>query len=178
VILTGDRVRLRPGAEEDVERLASILAEPEVARRWGRFTPEEVEEQFVGGEVAFVIELDGEVVGAIQYGEESDPMYRHAGIDIFVATAHHRRGIATDALHTLAHYLVEGRGHHRLSIDPAADNRAAIAAYEKVGFRAVGVLRSYERGPDGTWHDGLLMDLLAGELSDGPEGRPAGERST
>jgi aminoglycoside 6'-N-acetyltransferase len=26
------------------------------------------------------------------------------------------------------------------------------------------VLRDYERGPDGTWHDGLLMDLLAGEL--------------
>jgi aminoglycoside 6'-N-acetyltransferase len=26
------------------------------------------------------------------------------------------------------------------------------------------VMRSYERGPDGTWHDGLLMDLLATEL--------------
>jgi aminoglycoside 6'-N-acetyltransferase len=28
----------------------------------------------------------------------------------------------------------------------------------------VGVMRAYERGDDGTWHDGLLMDLLAGEL--------------
>jgi aminoglycoside 6'-N-acetyltransferase len=25
-------------------------------------------------------------------------------------------------------------------------------------------MRQYERGPDGTWHDGLLMDMLAGEL--------------
>jgi aminoglycoside 6'-N-acetyltransferase len=25
-------------------------------------------------------------------------------------------------------------------------------------------MRSYERGPDGLWHDGLLMDLLEGEL--------------
>jgi L-amino acid N-acyltransferase YncA len=41
---------------------------------------------------------------------------------------------------------------------------AAIRAYEKVGFRRVGVMRSYERGPDGSWHDNLLMDLLAGEL--------------
>jgi hypothetical protein len=26
--------------------------------------------------------------------------------------------------------------------------------------RPVGIMRQYERGPDGTWHDGLLMDLL------------------
>jgi aminoglycoside 6'-N-acetyltransferase len=26
------------------------------------------------------------------------------------------------------------------------------------------VMRNYERGLDGTWHDGLLMDLLADEL--------------
>jgi hypothetical protein len=25
-------------------------------------------------------------------------------------------------------------------------------------------MRRYERGPDGTWHDGLLMDLLFEEF--------------
>ena len=50
-------------------------------------------------------------------------------------------------------------------IDPAAANAKAIHAYEAVGFRRVGVMRSYwwdhveER-----WADGLLLDLLAGEL--------------
>ncbi|HXI44982.1 MAG TPA: GNAT family protein, partial [Candidatus Acidoferrales bacterium] len=68
------------------------------------------------------------------------------------------------AIRTLARYLIEGRGHHRLTIDPSAANERAIKAYERVGFRRVGVMRSYERGPDGTWHDGLLMDLLADEL--------------
>jgi aminoglycoside 6'-N-acetyltransferase len=29
-------------------------------------------------------------------------------------------------------------------------------------------MRDYERGPDGTWHDGLLMDLLAREFDEGP----------
>jgi aminoglycoside 6'-N-acetyltransferase len=33
-----------------------------------------------------------------------------------------------------------------------------------VGFKPVGVMRRYERGQDGTFHDGLLMDMLAGEL--------------
>jgi aminoglycoside 6'-N-acetyltransferase len=101
-------------------------------------------------------------------------MYRLAGMDIFITATRHREGFGVDALRTLARYLLEVRGHHRLSIDPAADNEAAIGAYEKVGFHRVGVMRAYERGPDGTWHDGLLMDLLAGELIEGPSdmGRP------
>jgi aminoglycoside 6'-N-acetyltransferase len=53
-----------------------------------------------------------------------------------------------------------------LVIDPAADNTAAIACYRKVGFRSVGVMRKYELSADGTWHDGLLMELLADELTD------------
>jgi len=35
-----------------------------------------------------------------------------------------------------------------------------------VGFREVGVMREYERGIDGTWHDGLLMEMLAGDFID------------
>jgi aminoglycoside 6'-N-acetyltransferase len=93
----------------------------------------------------------------------TDPDYRHASIDLFLATAVHGRGYGTDALRTLARYLFEERGHHRLTIDPAAANERAIRAYRAVGFRPVGLMRDYERGPDGTWHDSLLMDLLAGE---------------
>ena len=78
----------------------------------------------------------------------------------------HDRGVGTDAVRTLARHLVVDHGHHRIVIDPAADNAAAIRAYTKVGFRPVGVMRSYERGNDGTWHDALLMDLLADELID------------
>lgn len=42
---------------------------------------------------------------------------------------------------------------------------AAIECYAKVGFRPVGVMRRYERGPDGSWHDSLLMDLLVEDLA-------------
>ena len=50
-------------------------------------------------------------------------------------------------------------------IDPRATNLRAIASYRKVGFRDVGIMRRYEQGNDGTWHDGLLMDLLHDELT-------------
>jgi aminoglycoside 6'-N-acetyltransferase len=161
VILRGERVLLRRGRPEDADRLFQIRNEPEVARRWGSDDiEEEVREEFIGTDEGFVIEVDGQVVGAIQYQEENDPMYRHAGMDIFLTTSRHGEGLGTEAVRVLARYLFEERGHHRLTIDPAADNVAAIRAYEKVGFRRVGIMRKYERGPDGTWHDGLLMDML------------------
>jgi len=116
------------------------------------------------GTETFVIERDGRVAGAIQWHAEDEPDYRHAGIDIYLDPALHGRGLGADAIRTLARHLIDDHRHHRLVIDPAADNAAAIACYTKVGFRPVGVMRNYERGVDGTWHDGLLMDLLAEEL--------------
>ena len=165
MILTGARISLRPVTAGDVARLSSIRREPEVASRWGGLGEGEIEEEFVGNDKVFVVETEGEVIGAIQYDEEEDPMYRHASIDIFLTTARHRQGFGPEAIRVLARYLIDERGHHRMTIDPAADNGAAIRAYEKVGFRRVGVMRSYERGPDGTWHDGLLMEMLPDELT-------------
>jgi aminoglycoside 6'-N-acetyltransferase len=158
-------VLLRPGRPEDAQRLLQIRNEPGVLRWWGSVDiEEEIREEFIDSDNAFVIEADGEVVGAIQYHEENEPMYRHAGMDIYLTTSRHGEGLGTEALRVLAGYLFEERGHHRLTIDPAADNTAAIRAYEKVGFRRVGIMRKYERGPDGVWHDGLLMDMLEEEF--------------
>jgi aminoglycoside 6'-N-acetyltransferase len=164
--LRGDRVVLRPLTEADLPALAAIQAQPSVAARWGEPNDADLRAKQDGteGVVAYAIELGGDVVGLIEYQEEDDPMYRHAGIDIFLSEEVQSRGLGTDAVRTLARYLVHDRGHHRLTIDPAADNVAAIRAYEKVGFRPVGVMRRYERLPGGDWHDGLLMDLLADEL--------------
>jgi aminoglycoside 6'-N-acetyltransferase len=173
VVLRGERVLLRPGRPEDADKLVRIRKEPDVARRWGGTDiEEEVREGFIKTDEGFVIEVDGKVVGAIQYGEEDDPMYRHANIDIFLATSRHGQGLGTEAIRLLARHLFEERGHHRLTIDPAADNAAAIRAYEKVGFRRVGIMRKYERGFDGDWHDGLLMDMLREELPPLIDGSP------
>ena len=173
MILTGRRVVLRPGTPDDLARLIAIREEPEVLRRWGHVDEPEVRETFIETETGFVVEVDGEVIGAIEFSEEDDPMYRHAGIDLFLTTTRHGQGLGTDTVRTLARHLIDERGHHRLTIDPAADNEAAIRAYEHVGFRRVGVMRDYERGPDGTWHDGMLMEMLAEELTD-PAQDPSG----
>jgi len=167
--LGGAAVTLRTAAGADVDALVAIRSTAEVRARWdadaGEDTTAAVTAALADPELhVMVIELDAVIVGAIQWAEEPDPMYRHANMDIYVDPSVHGRGVGTDAVRTLTRHLVRDRGHHRLVIDPAADNAAAIRCYAKVGFRAVGVMRRYERGPDGTWHDGLLMDLVADEL--------------
>ncbi|MBI3752355.1 MAG: GNAT family N-acetyltransferase [Chloroflexi bacterium] len=167
-VLDGASVRLRPLRPDDRAALRAILAQPEVARWWDTADPDSAVDEWLeedGDSVGFAIELDGRVVGSIQYAEENEPGYRHAGIDLFLDSDHRGRGFGPDAIRTLARHLIEARGHHRLTIDPAAANERAIRAYRKVGFRTVGVMRAYERAADGTWHDGLLMDLLAAELT-------------
>ena len=164
--LPGNGLLLRPVTAADGPALGVIQRSPEVARWWG---PVDGNEWPVGDDpqtVQFVIDVQGAVAGLVQYSEETDPMYRHAGIDIFLDPAVHHRGLGREAIRTLARYLFSDRGHHRLVIDPAAQNHRAISTYAAVGFRPVGVLREYERNHDGTgWHDGLLMELLVSELT-------------
>ena len=165
--LRGELVFLRTATAADIGALVEIRTAPEVYRWWrgGEDLAATVAEELADEEDhSLVIEHENRIVGAIQWSAEEEPDYRHAGIDIYLDPAVHGRGLGTDAVRTLARYLIVELGHHRLTIDPAADNAAAIRCYAKVGFRPVGIMRRYERGPDGTWHDGLLMDLLADEL--------------
>lgn len=166
--LVGSRVELHRLEPADIDALGAIWErDASVRARWTSNPREDLERllHVTEHEGGWTIRVDGELVGYIQHYEEADPDYRHAGMDIFLAQQAQGEGYGTDAVRTLARHLVDDLGHHRLVIDPAADNARAIACYAKVGFRPVGVMRRYERGPDGTWHDGLLMDVLADELA-------------
>jgi aminoglycoside 6'-N-acetyltransferase len=157
------RLVLRPLASGDEEELLRIHRTPEVMRWW-----DEPADGFPWDEpesVRLTIEVDGRVAGLIQYWEEPEPKYRHAGIDLFLDPALHGRGLGTEAVRRVARMLVDERGHHRITIDPAVDNAAAIRSYSKIGFKPVGVMRQAERDVGGGgWHDSLLMELLASEL--------------
>lgn len=166
-VLEGELVRLRPMVEADRPALIGVLADPTVTEWWDTRGPENSADELIAGEprwFVWAIEADGELAGSVQASEEDDPDYQHAGIDIFLSARFQGRGLGTDAVRTVARWLFEARGHHRLTIDPAAANTRAIRTYEKVGFKRVGVMRQYERGVARTFHDGLLMDMLRGEL--------------
>jgi aminoglycoside 6'-N-acetyltransferase len=152
-------VALRPASEDDVAPIAAVMTEPEVARWWGRYDAERVRAELGG----FAIVIEGKVRGWLTFDEESDPDYRHVGLDIGIATAFQGQGYGPEALLlAIGHFAAQG--HHRVTIDPDLENERAIRAYEKVGFKPVGVMRKYGRVPDGRWRDHLLMDLLVDEL--------------
>jgi len=146
--------------------LRAVLAEESVTRWWGEpQSADQIAAKLRGdGSVLLVVEVNGQVAGGIQYHEEQDPRYRNAGIDIFLSSSYQGRGAGVEAVGLLARYLFEHRGHHRITIDPAAANRRAIRCYQKAGFQPVGVMRQYERSSDGQLHDGLLMDLIRDDL--------------
>ncbi|MFE4591977.1 GNAT family N-acetyltransferase [Streptomyces laurentii] len=167
-VLRGALVTLRPTVPADVPALAAIRATPEVRARWrggDNLAAEVAADLDDPGIHCLTVGYEDRTIGMIQWHAEESPEYRHAGMDLFLDPAVHGKGLGTDTVRTLARHLVDDHGHHRLTIDPAADNAAAIRCYTKAGFRPVGVMRRYERGADGTWHDGLLMDLLADELT-------------
>jgi aminoglycoside 6'-N-acetyltransferase len=151
---------LRPLIEDDQAELLRIHTTAEVVRWWdmpaeGFPWSDEPEA------TRLTIQVDGAVSGLIQFSEQLEPRYRHAQIDLFLDPVLHGRGLGTEAVRRVARHLIEDRGHHRITIDPAVANIAAIRAYEKAGFRSVGVMRRYERDVSGGgWHDGLLMELV------------------
>lgn len=172
--IVGNRIRLTSLGDEHLVELGAMFDHPDLVEAWpgdnrARFSEMLAEEHAEG---FVVVGPDGaaddfaptRMIGFIQFYEEDDPNYRSASIDVALHPDWCNRGLGTEAVRLLARHLFEERGHHRITIDPRVTNGRAIASYRKVGFREVGVMRRYELGNDGRWHDGLLMDLLREEL--------------
>ena len=155
--LCGEHVTLRPLTDADAPVLLSLLTNPGVAAWWQRASWDQINEE---GATVFAIVVEGAVAGSVQYHEEADPDYHFAAIDLFVGDAWQNRGVGSEAMRLLMRYLVEERGHHRITVDPAAANERAVHVYERLGFRRVGTMRAYERTKDGAWRDALLMELV------------------
>ncbi len=166
-VLRGQRVVLRPvdpGDAEELDRIHRARGRALVGRAGRRLAAGRARRGRFGDRGR------RRVVGFATTYEKDNPRRRFAGLDLFLDPATHGQGYGLDAVEAIVGWLHATR-HHRIVVDPAADNAAAIACYAKAGFRAVGLMHAYERdrtpGPDGGrgWHDGLLMEhvLPAGE---------------
>ena len=158
---------LRPLAAGDLDRLVATVSAPGVREWWGpadrRGAPARGTAQR-GPRVRGRGRRRAGRLAGLRRGARPRLLVRqhgHASSRPPTRTA----GSVRAALRLVARWLLDERGHHRLTIDPAVANDRAIRAYTGLGFRPVGVMRGYERGHDGRWHDNLLMDLLAGELA-------------
>jgi aminoglycoside 6'-N-acetyltransferase len=157
-MIHGDRVTLRPIEPGDRAALKAIRDEPGVIEWWGEQTAEWPGDDPTVEE--WVVELEGEPIGFVQFFEEPDEDYRYADVDILLSTRVHGQGLGTDAMRTIMRHLIERRGHHRITLTTWPHNARAIHMYEKLGFRQVGITRLSERRDDGRWHDELLLEYV------------------
>ena len=135
---------------------------------WGPLADPDYEREGLRNDgAAFAIRLGSETIGWVGFNEETEPDYKYASLDISLKPEHQAKGLGPEALRGVIDWLIDERGHHRFTIDPAVANERAISAYEAVGFRPVGVMRKADKHADGTWQDSLLMDLLAEDLKPG-----------
>jgi aminoglycoside 6'-N-acetyltransferase len=181
--LLGDRVRLRPMRAEELRSIATSMSLDPVVSRWWSSNPAKLRHWLQAPDsVVFVIEdarEPGSPKGVLQVSSHREDWdYESASMDISLFEGSRGRGLGPDALRTAAVWLFGACGFHRITIDPSAENAAAVRAYEKAGFKRIGVARLYERGDDGEWHDNVLLDLLPEDLasyggaaapSEGPE---------
>jgi len=67
-------------------------------------------------------------------------------------------------MRTLIAWLVDVRGHHRLTVDPAAENRPRRPRLRESRLQAGRGAQAVRAVEDGVWRDALLMELLAGDF--------------
>jgi aminoglycoside 6'-N-acetyltransferase len=147
-------IALRPFQPEDEPALLAMLGEPEVARWWP--VPD------FQREAGWIVEVAGEPSGWLEYHEEDYAWYPSVAFDIVLTSSLHGRGYGRRVLWlAIGHFVA--KGHHRFTIDPNVANKRAIRSYEAVGFERVGVMRAYERDPEGGFNDALLMELIVPE---------------
>jgi RimJ/RimL family protein N-acetyltransferase len=174
--LTGDRIALRFEAERDIpEVLIAHQEDPELFIRLGLERPpsgaelgrrvEEAEARRSDGSgVRFTIVLAGDDTcrGQVDlHRVEWDHLRAEAGI--WVMPGERGRGLASEALPVLAHWLFDRCGLQRLEMLTEPHNMRMISAARRAGFIEEGVLRAYMR-ERGQRLDVTVLSLLPADL--------------
>ncbi len=181
-VLAGETVVLRPVIADDAVDMLEVLADGDVLRltgSHGTLSPDDVEpmRQWYGSradhedrlDLAAVDRASGRYVGEVVLNE-LDPNNNSCSFRIALGATGQNRGLGTEATRLVLGYAFERVGLHRISLEVYSFNSRARRVYEKVGFRAEGVLRDALLW-EGQRFDAHVMSILAHEWAE-HRGRP------
>jgi RimJ/RimL family protein N-acetyltransferase len=174
MLLTTERLVLRRFRPADAVPLAAYRSDPEVARyqSWDAPFPLLRAETAVANFIAsdpdkpgwfqFAIERvsDKVLIGDVAVHLHDNMMQAEIGFTL--ASAHQKRGFATEAVRAVLDRLFRVQGLHKVTGECDARNRASAALMERLGFTREGLLRQ-QTFIKGEWTDDLLYGLLATE---------------
>ena len=143
---------LRPWGESDIERLAQIANDVDVARYMADrfphpYTLEDARfwvrlQQGLTAIDNFAIEANGELVGGIGMDPLEGERRVGAMFGYWLGRAYWGRGVATAAVAAFTDYALNKRGFIRLEAAIYAPNVASIRVLKKCGYTCEGVMRS------------------------------------
>jgi RimJ/RimL family protein N-acetyltransferase len=164
----GGEAVVRPAREEDLDPLVELTAAVAAEGRWiGTEAPVDRERrrralaEALGDERALLLVADagGRVVGELWMGLAG---YGVADLGMLVADGWRGRGLGGSLLRAGLDWA-RGAGAHKVILQVWPHNQAAIALYERFGFRREGLLRRHYRRRSGELWDAVVMGLLLDE---------------
>ena len=175
-LLHGTTCDLRPVTEEDLSALLAWYNDPETFRYMGRETHLTMADQhswFATSRLdhqSFVWAVQqrdtGVLIGSITLRNLTDRA-RRAELGVLIGIS--GSGYGSDAVHTVLAHAFGALGIQCVSLEVRGDNRRAITAYMRAGFRPEGILRR-RLLKDGTLHDLYSMSILREEFeADDPQ---------
>lgn len=177
MILTTERLVLRPLTIEDTDSVHAYMSDPEVCRYTfsGPYAPEETAafvrkicDQADGHEEFAVIEREtGEIIGHIRcepYGKG------RAEVGWFLRRDRWRRGYGTESARAIIAYAASLPGVIEIVARCDQRNAASVAIVKGLGMTLVGVIKDDER--NGTVRDSLLFAIPAETTAPNPVTSP------
>jgi len=168
-VLEGERVRLRPFEDRDLDAAWAMLNDPEGRRLTGThaaFTRQATERWYRNRgqttdrlDLAIATRADDRMVGEAVLNELDVDNHSCAFRISLTGSAVFGRGYGTEATQLMVDHAFD-IGVHRVSLQVYAFNPRAQRTYEKAGFTVEGVLRDVLYW-EGDYHDAVLMAKLA-----------------
>lgn len=172
-LLHGASVDLHPVTEADLSALLTWYNAPDIFKYMGRETHLTMADQHAwlsisrsdpGVLVWAVHRRDTTtLIGSITLRNLTDRA-RRAELGVLLGVA--GSGFGSDAVHTVLAYAFDALDIQCVSLEVRGDNRRAITAYMRAGFRPEGILRR-RLAKDGTLHDLYSMSILREEFEAG-----------
>jgi RimJ/RimL family protein N-acetyltransferase len=173
--IRGERVLLRGFRADELDALyegrlrsTTMIGEVDRERLRGRV---EVSGSWHGGGLDLAVEVDGELVGAVDVRENRGimpPGVCELGIELWAEAR--GSGLGTDAVAALTRWLHD-TGFPRVQAGTDVGNAPMRRALEKAGFACEGTMRAFMRDGDGRADYALYAHVDAVPASRGERGR-------
>lgn len=169
--MNGARCTLRPWCDDDAEALAALADDPDVARYLTVRFPHPytladarrwlAESAHAPDQRNFAIEAGGAPCGGIGLLLERDDLRGSAYLGYWLGRRFWGRGIASDAIRTIAAWAFAELGLRRIYASVLAPNAASGRALVRAGFTFEARLRASLKDRHDVVHDELIYGRLA-----------------